>query len=94
MRTIRRTVYNGGMQEYERIVEFSFNPKEEKFVIRFLDGSSYSLCVTDLPKKMQTKKPKWEEAILSDDKVSILVSVGNEARVIPSHMIHARGQVL
>lgn len=82
------------MQEYERIVEFSFNPKEERFVIRFLDGSSYSLGITDLPKKMQTKKPKWEDAALSDDRVAIMVNVGNEVRIIPSHMIHARGQVL
>lgn len=82
------------MQEYERIVEFSFNPKEGRFVVRFLDGSSYSLGISSLPKKMQTKKPNWEEASLSEDHTSILVNVGKEVRVIPSHMIHARGQSL
>ena len=82
------------MQEYERIVEFSFIVKHAKFVIRFLDNKIYTLHVSDLPKKMQTKKPDWEEAYLSIDHTSILVTVGKEDREIPSYMIHSRGKEL
>lgn len=81
-------------REYERIVEFSFHPKDERFVVRFLDGSSYLLNVSDLPKKLQTKKPAWEEAVLSDDKSSLLVVSGSGLKEVPSHIIHARGTVL
>lgn len=82
------------IKEYERIVEFSFNEKEKKFVVRFLDGTSYMLNVGELPKKVQTKKPKWEEATLSEERNSILVTAGNDVREIPSHIIHSRGNVL
>lgn len=81
-------------QEYEQIVEFSYNAKQEKFVIRFLDGKSYSLDISSLPKKLQTKKPAWEEAYLSGAKDAIVTTAGNgkEVREIPSFMIHAKGK--
>lgn len=82
------------MEEFERIVEYSFNPKSDNFVVRFLDGSSYTLSISDLPKKLQTKKPAWEEAGLNDDHSALLVTAGKDVRVIPSHVIHARGKVL
>lgn len=78
--------------EYECIVEFSFNPKQERFVVRFLDGKSYALDITNLPKKMQTKKPEWETAYLSGDKSALVLEVGKEVREIPAFMIHSRGQ--
>ena len=77
--------------EYAHIVEFSFNPREEQFVIRFLDNASYILKVVDLPKKMQTKKPKWKETILANDKSSLIVPVGDNYRLIPFNVIHSRG---
>ncbi len=82
------------MPEYERIVEYSYHPKGGIFVIRFLDGSSYTLNILDLPKKLQTKKPQWEEAVLSEDRTSLMVTAGSDVRQIPSHIIHARGNIL
>ncbi len=81
-------------QEYEHIVEFSFNPKQEKFVVRFLDGKSYAIEITALPKKMQTKKPVWAEAYLSGSRDAIVTVTGNgnEVREIPAFMIHAKGR--
>ena len=80
-------------QEYEKIVEFSFHPKYNKFVIRFLDGKSYTLEIKDLPKKIQTKKPDWESAYLSGSRDTIIATTANgkELREIPAFMIHANG---
>lgn len=82
------------MNEYQHIVEFSYQQKEEKFVVRFLDGSSYSICVEDLPKRLKSKKPKWEEAALSDDRTGLIIKAGTDTRIMPSHIIHSRGNVL
>jgi len=82
------------MQEYEYIVEYCFQPKQEQFVIRFLDGSSYILQVADLPKKFLTKKPNWEEAALSEDHTSLLVQAKKDVRAIPSHLIHSKGKTV
>lgn len=82
------------IQEFERIVEFSFQKKEEQFVIRFLNNASYVLKVADLPKKMLTKKPQWEEAELSHNNSALLVQAGKEFRVIPSHVIHSKGTLV
>lgn len=82
------------LKEFEQIVEFSFNVKTECFVVRFLDGSSYAITTSDLPKKMQTKKPAWGDATLSHDKSSILVQAGDELRLIQSHIIHSKGKLL
>lgn len=81
-------------QEYEYIVEFSFNPKQEKFVVRFLDGKSYALEISALPKKMQTKKPSWGTAYLSvsRDAIVTVAANGNEVREIPAFMIHSKGK--
>lgn len=82
------------IQEFERIVEYSFNSKSDCFVVRFLDGSSYLLNINDLPKKMQTKKPAWEDTVLYKNKTAIIVQAGGDLRQIPSHVIHARGKLL
>lgn len=82
------------MQEYERIVDFSYNPKSENFTVRFLDGSSYALNVSDLPRRLQSKQPDWKEAQLSPNKTSLIVSVGKEIREIASHVIHSKGTVI
>ncbi len=81
-------------QDYEHIVEFSFIPKAEKFVVRFLDGKSYALEIAALPKKMQTKKPAWEDAYLSGSRDAIVTTAGNgkEVREIPAFIIHAKGK--
>ena len=78
--------------EYERIVEFSYHVKQERFTIRFLDGSFYILSIKDLPKKLQTRKPDWEGAELSHDQSRLLVLAGEEVRQIPAHLIHSRGK--
>lgn len=81
-------------QEYEHIVEFSFNPKQKKFVVRFLDGKGYSLEISALPKKIQTKKPDWGNAYLSGSHDAIITVTGNgsELREIPAFTIHAKGK--
>jgi len=80
--------------EYETIVEFSFNPKQERFVVRFLDGNSYTLDTADLPKKMQTKKPDWANAYLSGNRSSLVVRSGKEIKEIEAFMIHSKGKEL
>jgi len=82
------------MTEYERIVEYSYHSKSRQFVIRFLDGSSYTLNIIDLPKKLQTRKPQWKQTALSEDQTCLIVTAGNDVRQIPSYIIHARGTIL
>ena len=82
------------VQEYEQIVEYCYHTKHQRYIIRFLDGSSYCLQISDLPKKLQTKKPKWEESVLSDDRSYLIVRAGNNERQIPAHLIHARGKTI
>ena len=78
--------------EYAHIVEYCYNAKEKQFVVRFLDTTSYIIKIADLPKKLQTKKPKWEEAKLTKDRSSLAIPVGdNDFRLIPSSIIHSRG---
>ncbi len=80
--------------EYEQIVEYCYHKKQRRFVVRFLDGSSYNLKVEDLPQKLQTKKPVFAEAELADDRAGLLITAGNDTRLIPSHIIHSRGKLL
>lgn len=82
------------MNEYEVIVEFSFNSKQNSYVVRFLSGDSYVIKTTDLPKKLQTKRPQWDKAALHRDKTSLVVKAGREKRQILSHVIHSRGKIL
>lgn len=81
-------------KEYETIVEFSFNIRQETLVIRFLNGDSYALKVENLPKKMLTKKPNWETSRLAPNKNALLYDAGNEIRQIPAHTIHSKGRLL
>ena len=85
---------NAPIKEFEKIVEYCYNPKHSKFVVRFLDGSSYALKITDLPPKLQTRKPKWEETILSEDNKSLLAPSGKAMKEIPSHIIHSKGKLI
>ncbi len=78
-------------KDYERIVEYSYQSKTKKFVIRFLDGTSYILQVDDLPKRLRTKKPDWDNTALASDSSKIVFIAGGEEREIPAHIIHARG---
>jgi hypothetical protein len=82
------------MQEYEIIVEFSFNSKQDSYVVRFLSGESYVLKTTDLPKKLRTRSPEWDKAVLSTTKSALIVKAGNEIRELPAHIIHSRGKLL
>lgn len=82
------------IQEYEIIVEYCYHPKLEHFVVRFLDGSSYILEIIDLPKKLQTKKPNWEETVLTKEKNAILVTAKKDVRKIPAYLIHSVGKCI
>jgi len=80
------------LEEISQIVEFSFNSKLDQFVIRFLNNNTYILKIEDLPKKLQTRKPDWENAVLSPSKGSLIVEAGKELRQVPFHTIHSRGK--
>ena len=80
------------IDEFERIVDFCFIVKQSKFVVRFLDGSTCALETADLPKKMQTKKPQWEDAYLSRDQSSLVVRAGKDLRYVKSHIIRSKGK--
>lgn len=82
------------MEDFEKIVEYSYNQRQKRFVVRFLDGKSYTLDIVDLPKKMQSKKPDWEKVSISGERNSLIVLANNEVREIPSHLIHAKGKEL
>ena len=82
------------VEDFERIVEYSYNQRQQRFVVRFLDGKSYTLDIVNLPKKMQSKKPNWAEASTSGERNSLIVLANNEVREIPSHLIHAKGKEL
>ncbi len=82
------------INEYERIVEYSFQVKSRQFVIRFLSGAIYTLKINDLPKRLHSKKIDWESACFSPNHTSLIVQAGKEIREIPSHMVYARGRVL
>ena len=79
------------MDEFEIIVEFSWLAKQEKFVVRFLDGRAYSISIVDLPKHTQTKSPNWEDTFLSPKRNALQLIVNKELREIPYHLIHAHG---
>ena len=81
-------------REYAFIVEYSYNLKNEHFVVRFLDNNSYVLDIEELPKKMQTKNPDWTRTELSSNRDAIIVPVGKGYREIPFHIIHSRGRLL
>lgn len=82
------------ISEFECIVEFSYNPKQERFVVRFLNGTSYVVDTSELPQKMQSKKPDWEHAQLSSKRNALIVLAngGKDIREIPSHIIHSKGK--
>ena len=83
------------MQEFEFIVEFSYNPKQETFVVRFLSGESYALGLEQLPKKLLTKKPKWKDTVISSERNSLYIPAGkDEMKVIEAHIIHSKGKLL
>lgn len=79
-------------REFEQIVEYSFIPKQQCFVVRFLDGSAYTLSLSDLPKKMTTNSPDWEKSFLSPDKTSIQVNTNKDTKILASHIIHSKGK--
>lgn len=81
-------------REYAVIVEYSYDPKNEQFVVRFLDNSSYVIKVTELPQKMQARKPDWENTVLSEKRDALMVPSGAGYREIQFHVIHARGTLL
>jgi len=83
------------MREFERIVEFSYQKKTKHFVVRFLEGQTYKLSLEDLPPKLLTKQPEWQEASLSDDRTSIQATCSDgEIKTIPYHIIHANGTLV
>jgi len=78
--------------DFEQIVEFSFQSRQQKFVVRFRDATTYIVAIDDLPKRLKTKNPDWENATLSDDKCSLVVVAKGEERIIPAHLLHAHGK--
>ena len=82
-------------QEYEKIVEFSYNTKTNSYVVRFLSGESYALSIDDLPGKIQLKRPDWQTAHLSPSGVSLVVNIKKKKPIeILAHIIHSRGRLI
>lgn len=82
-------------QEYEKIVEFSYNTKTNSYVVRFLSGESYALNIDDLPGKIQLKRPDWQTAHLSPSGSSLVVNIKRKKPVeILAHIIHSRGRLI
>ena len=80
------------IHEYEIIVEFCYIERHKRLVVRFLDGSSCVLDISDLPKKLQTRKPDWTNTKVSSDRTALIVEVGDSLREIPAHVIHSKGK--
>lgn len=80
-------------KECDQIIEFSFNSKQKSFVIRFLDGSSYLLKISDLPRRLIGNSPDWNSARADQSKTALLVNTSKEVRVINAKTIHNRGKV-
>lgn len=77
--------------ENEQIVEFSYNSQQEHIVARFLNGESFIVRISDLPKKLQSKHPLWEKMQLWNDRSRLLVSANSEIREVTSKIIRERG---
>lgn len=77
-------------EEYEKVVEFSFIAKQNKFVVRFLNGDSYALSICNLPPNLQ-QKVNWEETFLDKDKTTLVVKNKRSFIKIPSYIVHAKG---
>jgi hypothetical protein len=67
------------MQDCHHIVEFSYDRKEMHYTARFLDGTTLTLSVADLPQRINTIKHDWADAIISDDKTCLLIPRQNLA---------------
>jgi hypothetical protein len=81
-------------EEYEKIVEFSFNAKALNFVVRFLSGESYSMNVQDLPKAIQAKSPDWSSLKIDSRHSGFTVSCKGGIMEIPAFVIHSRGRLI
>lgn len=84
-------VQKSEVKEYEKIVEFSYNEKQDCFVIRFLDGSLYVLKTENLPQKIKKNKPDWTATYLKNNQSGLIVVSGKEKREIEPYVIHTRG---
>ncbi|RMD67066.1 hypothetical protein D6833_00705 [Candidatus Parcubacteria bacterium] len=82
------------IQDYEVIAEHSYNPRANALVVRFLDGSSYTLSIADLPRKYRSNKPQWDRARLSQHKNALIVYGRGKRHDIPAHVIHRYGKPL
>jgi hypothetical protein len=82
------------IKEYESIVEFSYVTKSHSYVIRFLDGTVYNLAVVDLPRKFHANRPRWSEAVLANDKTSLMIPLekGKKKLDLPCHIVHSKGR--
>lgn len=90
-------MYNKNMREFETIVEFSYNEKQNAYVVRFLDGTLYIINIDNMPHKLKLKNQNidWSSAIISTDKKCLEITIPgkkkNSVLQIPSHIIHSRG---
>jgi len=79
------------LREFERIVDFSYHPRKEAFVCRFLSGETITLSVEDIPPPYYAKYAKWNESELNDDQTEIIVPTKRGEKRIPYHIIHSNG---
>lgn len=95
VKSVVKNIDNSGEQAI--IVEYSFNPKSSCFVVRFLDGSSFVLKTSNLPKKVQFNKHlDWESTQLLPSKNGLFVPINSQTGgiSIEHNIIRTKGNIL
>jgi len=77
-----------------KIVEFSYNSDQQKFIIRLLSGKIFALSISDLPQKFRTKKTDWDNTVLLPNRSSLVVPIGNEGKMISSVLVQEKGHLI
>ena len=82
------------MREFHTIVEYSYVPKKQIFIIRFLDGTCLRVPLEHLPKEYQNKKAEWQLSELNKDRTALFVKVGKKKLEIPAFEFYSAGRTL
>ena len=82
------------MREFHTIVEYSYLPKKQLFIIRFLDGTCLRVPLEHLPKQYQNKSAEWQFAEPNKEKTALFVKVGKKKVEIPAFEFYAAGKIV
>ena len=77
----------------DRITEFSFNAKNNQFVVRFINSETYVLNIKKLPKNILTKNPDFSNCFLNPKQNIIVFQAGTDIiRGISSIVVKTLGK--